>query len=152
MSFTLHHDAWSRLVLIDGDGRRHVGVEPVRVFPITDPEHWISICDAQGREIVCLERLDGLTAEVREVLEGELARREFIPEITRIVKVSGNDPSQWNVTTDRGEVVFFLKSDDDIRRVSKHRVLVIDAHGVRYSIRDTRALDATSRRLLERYL
>ena len=32
------------------------------------------------------------------------------------------------------------------------RALVIDAHGIRYLIPDTRTLDATSRRLLERYL
>ena len=48
--FELHHDAWGRLVLVDDEGHKYVGVEPVRAFPISDPDHFISLCDAESRE------------------------------------------------------------------------------------------------------
>jgi hypothetical protein len=152
-SFALQYDAWGRLVLIDPSGERHVGVEPVRSFPISDPQHWMSIVDAEGRELVSVERLDDLPIGTRKILADELSRREFVPVIERIERIStGSDSSTWEVQTDRGATQFFLKSEDDIRRLGPSRVLIIDDHGVRYSIPDTHALDAASRRLLERYL
>jgi hypothetical protein len=65
---------------------------------------------------------------------------------------TGTDPSEWHVTTDRGATRFLVKSEEDIRRLGTARVLIIDDHGVRYSIPDIAHLDAASRRLLERYL
>jgi hypothetical protein len=150
--FGLHYDAWGRLVLTEAGGRQHIGVEPIRPFPISDPAHGLSICDAEGREILWIDKLDGLPAMVRQVLEDDLAQREFVPVLRRIVKVSTvGEPSEWEVETDRGPTRFVLKSEDDVRTLHGHRALIIDAHGTRYLIADTRALDAASRRLLERY-
>ena len=39
--FSLHHNAAGRLVLTKG-GEVHAGVEPVRSFPISDPDRLIS--------------------------------------------------------------------------------------------------------------
>ena len=140
-------------MLIDATGRRHTGVEPVRSFPISDPQHWISIVDNEGRELVLIEDLAMLPPAVRTVLEEDLARREFVPNISRIIKVSTDaEPAEWTVETDRGPTRFLLNSGDDIRRLSPHSALVIDVHGTRYLIQDTRKLDALSRRFLERYL
>jgi hypothetical protein len=150
--FGLHYDAWGRLVLTEAGGRQHVGVEPIRAFPISDPAHGLSICNGEGQEILWIAKLDDLPAPVRQVLEDDLARREFVPVLRRIVKVSTTiEPSEWEVETDRGPTRFVLKSEDDVRTLRDHRVLIIDAHGTRYLIADTRALDAASRRLLERY-
>src|SRR5438477_2402252 len=87
-TFGLQPDAWGRLVLIDAEGQRYVGVEPVRCFPVSDPLHWIAIVDAEGRELVCVERLDDLPTGTRKVLEDELARREFVPVIEHVEEVS----------------------------------------------------------------
>jgi hypothetical protein len=150
--FTLHHGADRRLVLTEG-GREHVGVEPVRAFPISDPCHGIALCDADGRELAWIDDLDTLPVSVRTVLEEELARREFLPVIRRVLKVSApTEPSEWDVETDRGPTRFVLNSEADVRRLDERRALVVDAHGIRYLIADTDALDAVSRRLLERYL
>jgi uncharacterized protein YxjI len=141
------------LVLADADGQEHVDVEPARGFPISDPDNRISIRDAQGHEIRWVERLADLPAEVRSVLEADLRRREFIPVIKRIVHMTAfTEPSQWDVETDRGRTQFLLGDEDDIHRLEGHRAVIIDTHGVRYLIPDTRALDAHSRRILERYL
>ena len=54
--------------------------------------------------------------------------------------------------TDRGPTRFTLESEDDVRRLGAHRVLITDAKRLRYHVPDTRALDPASRRVLERYL
>ena len=149
---SLSVDAWGRLVVETSEGTRHVGVEPVHAFPISEPGRWIALCDAEGREIVCLESLDVLSPEARALVEGELARREFMPVIRKIVRISGDSvPSHWDVETDRGPTRFTLDSEDDVRRVGPHRVLITDARKLRYHVPDTRTLDPHSRRLLERF-
>ena len=140
-------------MLVDAAGVRHTGVEPVRAFPFSDPDHWISICSAEGRELAVVEDLSTLPSEVRKVLCDDLARREFVPVIEKIISVSTDaDPSQWEVETNRGRTSFLFNSEDDIRRLGPWTALVIDARGLRYLIWDVRKLDSVSRRILERYL
>jgi hypothetical protein len=152
-SFALSHDAWGRLVLTHSDGREHVGVELVRAFPLSDPRHGIAICDAKGRELLWLADLSSLPAPLARQIEEELAKREFVPVIRRILRVSAPvEPSEWEVETDRGRTAFVLNSEDDVHELDETRALIADAHGIRYLIPDIRQLDAESRRLLERYL
>jgi hypothetical protein len=151
--FGLHHDSWGRLVLIDSQGREYVGVEPHRAFPITEPGRGVSICDAEGREILWIEHLEEVPAPVRGILEDELARRHFLPVVERVLRIEGNnEPTEWQVQTDRGRTTFTLKSEEDVRRVAGYRLLIVDAYGVRYLVPDMRALDRTSRDLLGRYV
>jgi hypothetical protein len=151
--FGLEHDAWGRLLLIDADGRQHTGVELVRAFPLSDPRRGISICDLKGRELVWIGDLDALPPLLIRQIEEELAKREFVPIIRRILKVSAPvEPSEWEVETDRGRTTFVLNSEDDVHELDEHRALLTDANSIRYLIPDLRQLDAHSRRLLERYL
>ncbi len=151
--FGLGRDAWGRLFLIDAEGRRHVGVEPVPAFPISDPGRWVCLVDAEGHELACVEDPASLPVAVREVLEDELAQRDFVPVIRQIVAVSSDAaPADWDVVTDRGPTRFRLESDDEVRRLGPNRALITDARGLRYLVPDTRALDTNSRRTLGRYL
>lgn len=151
--FGLRRDAWGQLVLIDADGRQHTGVEVIRAFPLSDPPYGIAICDARGRELVWLDHLDALPAPLALQIEEELAKREFVPIVHRILKVSAPvEPSEWEVETDRGRTSFVLNSEDDVHELEERRALITDAHGIRYLIPAIEQLDATSRRLLERYL
>ncbi len=152
-SFNLSRDAWGRLVLVDEQGERHVGVEPVRAFPLSDPTHWISLCDGHGRELVQVASLDDLEPALRQLIDEELQTREFVPTILKIVKVHGEiSPADWDVETDRGKTRFTLDNEDDVRRLDPQRVLITDAQKLRYYIPNIRALDHTSRRILDRYL
>jgi len=152
--FHLHRDPWGQLVLTDADGKQRVGVEPARAFPISAPDRFISICDAEGHEVVCVENPSDLPAEVRTVLNEELARREFVPVVQRIIRVlADTDPSEWQILTDRGPTTFLMNdSDDDVRRLGPFRAILVDTQGIHYLIPDTRKLDAGSRRILDRYL
>jgi hypothetical protein len=150
---SLSVDVWGRLVLVDPDGQRFIGVEPVRAFPISEPGRWVSLCDAEGREVFFVDDLAGLAEPARKVLELELAAREFVPEIRRIIRSSGGVfPLHWDVETDRGATRLELDTEDDFRRIGPHRILITDARKSRFLVRDARKLDAHSRRILERHI
>jgi hypothetical protein len=140
------------LVLVDAAGQCHAGVVPIRAFPISDVNHWISLCDADGHEVVCIENLADLSPELREILTEELSRREFVPVIARILSATTEEPSQWEVETDRGPSTFQINSEDDVRRLEPHQASILDSHAVRYLIPDIRRLDAASRRILDHFL
>jgi hypothetical protein len=151
--FELHHNPLGRLVLTDGNGRQHEDVEPIRAFPISEPEQGISICDRDGHELYWIDRLSDLPAPIRTLLQAELSQREFIPVVRRIVRMAAfSEPSEWVVETDRGPTQFLLGNEEDIHRIDAKRAMIVDTNGVRYLIADVAALDAHSRRILERYL
>jgi hypothetical protein len=153
-NFTLDRDAWGQLAMTSADGRRLSGVEVVRAFPISAPGALVSICDAEGHEILCLDDLSALPPRLQEAIEVELSDREFMPTVVRIESVLADaDPSQWCIVTNRGPTTFLMEdSDNDVRRLGPNRILLVDVHGIRYLIPDTRRLDSTSRRILDRYL
>ncbi len=149
----LHHDAFGQLVVTLANGQSHSGVVPVRAFPFSAPDQWISLCDESGHEVICLTEVAELDRETRDQLAAELARREFIPRILRVLRVvEGGVASQWFVKTDRGETNFELPSGDNIRAMGNDGALLIDSHGIRYLITSVPQLDAHSRRFLRQYL
>ena len=149
----LSRDQWGELVLVTSDGIRHEGVRPLRLFPFSERNGWVSLASAKGVEIALIERLTDLTPATRNLLEEELSQREFVPVISRIVSVSANlEPCEWFVETDRGEISFVLKSEEDMRRLGPDKALIQDAVGVRYLVPAISALDANSRRILEWYV
>ena len=153
VNYQLLHDPFGRLVLIDAAGERHEGVVPVRAFPISDPDVGIALVDAHGHELAWIDRIEQLPPELAELVSGELGSREFMPVISRIASVSSYaTPSTWRVVTDHGETDLVLKGEEDIRRLTPPALLIADTHGINYLIRDRGALDAPSRKILDRFL
>lgn len=152
-AFQLERHPSGQLLLVAGNGEQHLGVVPVRAFPVAAPDEGISLISSEGHELVWLERLSELPLPQRSLLEEELALRDFVPEITRLISVSSfGTPSTWVVETDRGGTSFVLKGEEDIRRLSRQSLLIAAGHGVHFSVKDMGALDRPSRRLLERFL
>lgn len=153
LPFQLSRDPYGRLVLTAENGERHEGVTPVRAFPIGAPDEGLSLVNYEGHEVGWAERLTDLPDAVRALVEADLAAREFVPEIERIAEVSSFAcPSTWRVATDRGAADLILKGEEDIRRLSPTRLLIADAHGIQYLVRDLTRLDAHSKKLLDRFL
>ena len=149
----LQRNTQGRPVLTTADGMQHEAVVPVRAYPISAPDHLISLMGADGHELAWLDALDQLDAPTRELVEEELRRREFMPEIKRLHGVSSfATPSTWDIETDRGRAQLQLKGEEDIRRMGGGVMLIADAHGVQFMIRDVSALDRHSRKLLDRFL
>jgi hypothetical protein len=151
--YQLRRNASGRLEFIGPDGETHAGAVPVRAFPITAPDDGIALTDPYGHELAWIDRLTALPHELRALVEEELAGREFMPEITRIIGVASfATPSTWQVETDRGATSFVLKGEEDIRRLTSPALLIADSHGIHFLIRDRYALDQQSRRILDRFL
>lgn len=152
--FNVERNAFGKLVFTAaGESQSHVGIVPVRAFPIAAPDSGIAIVSAEGSELAWIEQLSDLPDSVRILLEQELASREFLPHILQIVRVSAfATPSTWQVDTDRGETSFVLKGEEDIRRVGPEGLIIADSHGVQYLVRDIQTLSQASRKLLDRFL
>lgn len=150
----LSRDAHGRLTLTLPGGEEHVGVQPVRAFPVGAPEGGLSLVGADGHELLWVEHFLDLPGAMRPLVSEELAVREFCPAILRITAVSSfATPSTWTVETDRGTTAFTLKAEEDIRRLEgRTRLLIASGEGVQYRIANTAELDRDSQRLLERFL
>ncbi|WMW79175.1 DUF1854 domain-containing protein [Undibacterium cyanobacteriorum] len=152
-AFELQRDQFRKLVLTDADGNHHYDVSPVRAFPIQAPTQGISLVLENGQEVAWIDDLADLKEEIRQLIEGELEGREFMPEILRIVSVTSfATPCTWQVETDRGNTQFVLKGDEDIRRIGKDSLLISDNHGIHFLIRDMFGIDKHSRKILDRFL
>jgi hypothetical protein len=151
--FKLGRNAAGRLVFTGAQGDVHEAVVPVRAFPISAPDAGVSLLGEDGHELCWIARLGEVPETERTLIEAELARREFMPEITRINHVTSfATPSKWQVTTNRGDTELLLKAEDHIRRLTLTTLLVTDGHGVSYLIRNVDTMDHHSRKLLDRFL
>lgn len=152
-NFQLHRNPFGRLVFTGPDGRQHEDVVPARAFPVTAPRDGVALLGDDGHELAWIPRLDVLPAATLQLVEEELAAGEFMPEILRVRSVSGYaTPCTWQVGTDRGETSLVLKAEEDIRRLTAPALLIIDNRGIQFLIRDPATLDATSRKILDRFL
>ena len=153
MDIRLHRNAFGRLVFTDAAGVEHVGVTPVRAFPLAAPDEGLSLVGPDGHELAWLDRMEALPAAARALVEEELAAREFLPRVERLLSVSSvATPSTWHVCTDRGETRFVLKAEEDIRRLQGTALLVTSSDGLQFLVPDRFGLDRHSRRLLEKFL
>lgn len=152
-AFDLQRDAFGLWTLVLADGTRHSPVTAIRAYPITDPDGGVALMDAEGHELLWIDQLAQLAPAVRSQVMQALTEREFLPVIERLEGVSSfATPSTWSVVTNRGATQFLLKGEEDIRRLTGTVLLINDADGVQYMIRDLAAMDKHSRKLLDRFL
>lgn len=152
--FALKRDPFGRLVLTLPDGSQHEGVVPVRAFPIQAPDHGISLVSTDGAELAWVDALGALEEPQQTLVREALAAREFMPVLQAIRAVTSfSTPCTWTVDTDRGPTQFVLRGDEDIRRIGRdHALLIADNHGIQYLVPDQFALDAHSRKILDRFM
>lgn len=152
LAFTLARSANRKLTLTGADGRAHPDALPVRLFPLTDPAHWVAIVDPEGRELACIEDPAALPAGEREILLEALAYREFVPVLRAIHTIRrAAHGYEWDVTTDLGRVHFTVENDESIQLLGGGSIVIMDHRNTRYLIPDPTALDPRSRQKLERY-
>jgi Domain of unknown function (DUF1854) len=152
-NFQLRRDSYGQLVLTAQNGETHEGIVPVRAFPIAAPSEGIALINAEGHEVGWVDCIADLPPASGQLIEEELASREFVPEIEKILDVSSFAcPSTWQVVTNRGDATLLLKGEEDIRRLSQTQMMISDTHGIQFLIRDIGTLDRSSRKLLDRFL
>ncbi len=150
--FSLYNDAkgvWH----LTHQGSDYVGVIAVRAFPIHAPNEGVSILSQEGKELLWIDHLDSLPSELREVVETCIQNREFMPEILKLDSVNSFvTPCRWRIQTHKGATELLLKGEEDIRRLNSNTLIVSDAYGVQYLIKNLAGMDRHSRKLLDRFL
>ena len=113
----------------------------------------VALVSGSGWELFWIENLDALPAGIASLIEEDLALRDFMPRILRLVAVSTFAHAKQLAGRDRpwGDLVR-AQGGEDIRRVDASRLVITDRHGIQYQIEDQQALDAISRKLLDRFL
>ncbi len=148
----LMRDSLGRLIFVDAKANTHIGVHPVRAFPITAPSAGIGIMDSSGKELCWYPDVAAIPELELALIEEELAAREFMPVIEKITKVSTfATPSIWDIETDRGPTRIRLKGEEDIRRIAGNTLLIADSNGLQFLIKDSTQLDKVSKKLLDRF-
>lgn len=135
-------------------------IVPVRAFPISAPEEFISIREpdtqlkGRGSEIGMIRRLSDFPTDISDMISEELSRRYFTPSIQKIHSFSEKfGYCYWDVTTGAGRLEFIMNNPaSNIRTLEDGRVFMYDIDGNCFTIEDPKALDKHSYRKIEVYL
>ena len=126
-------------------------LEPRRLFPFTNHTMYISLLDANEKEIAFVRDLEELDADSRRAIEECFEEYYMIPKITRIISCEEKYGTlKWVVDTDRGRIQFDITNR--LRNIktlpATKRVIVRDSSDNRYEIPDYTKMDAHSTRIL----
>ena len=125
-----------------------------RAFPFVLKDKYVSVLDTDRSEIGLIEDINIFPREQAELLNAELERVYYCPEILKITSVKERPShSYFSVVCTDGEKEIPLRDVyRSIIKISDDRLIIIDADGNRYSISSLKALDKNSRRKLELYI
>jgi hypothetical protein len=127
-----------------------VDVRLRRAFPWSAPDRYVSVRDAEGKELLLIDSLEPLDVGRRTVIERALGDASFVPRITSVEDVDVRfGYQQWKVTTDRGPAEFRVQEREDIRFMPDGRFRIKDADGTVYELIKLDELDESSRRAVE---
>ena len=149
-SIKIYRNELDDLVVELSDSSKHAKVRAMRAFPLSNPNDFIILRDKEDNEIGLLENINELNSKYKKVLEEELQKSYFIPQITKIKNLEEKfGISEWEVETNKGAHTFNVRNREEVRLFSSGRVLIKDADGNRYEILDYRRLDPKSIVFLE---
>ena len=121
-----------------------------RVFPLSNPNEFLSIQDGAGKELGILRTVEGLEPGTRQIFSEELDRRYFTPKIEGIEYLK-MEAGMWHfkVRTQRGPTEFFVRNwRDSAFEIAPNRWQIHSVDGGRFDIPNLEALDAQSRKLM----
>lgn len=125
-----------------------------RAFPFDQPYSYISVLDADSKELGIIAEIDSLDADSAALLRAELERKYYTPVIRQILSLKDKFGfSYWKVLTDEGELSFTLRDTyQSLLKVGGTRIFVNDIDGNRYEIPDIEKLDRKSYHKIELFL
>ena len=126
------------------------GLEPRRLFPVSNPDSYITLLDREGRERAVIRSYADLDVASAALVKQSLEDYYLVPKILRIIsKAEKYGTLRWTVETDRGIVSFDIRNrNHDIHVMRSGFVRVRDANDNRYVIEDCNKLDRHSYALL----
>lgn len=150
-TFTVAKDEQNRLILKRPGQADVVDVQVRRAFPWSNPQAHISICAADGKEVLMVDNLNEIAQPTRELIAQSLENGSFIPRILQVREVVVRFGFQrWRVRTNRGDTEFRVQEREDIRFLPDGRFSIRDADGNVYELPRIDELDESTRRAIER--
>ncbi|HOD92319.1 MAG TPA: DUF1854 domain-containing protein [Clostridia bacterium] len=129
------------------NGQKFENVEPRRLFPISGLRKYITLLDAEEKEVAIIRKLDSLMEDSKKAVEDCLNEYYLVPKIIKVYEVkeiSGN--INMHVLTNKGERKFEIwHRYNDIKIIHGTRMLFRDIADNRYEIEDIDKLDKSSR-------
>ena len=151
--FRTHPQDTTVRATLEGD-RSWREVRVARAFPLSDPERYLGLRDGNDKDIGILETLHGLDGESRAIIEEELARRYFTPQVTQVISVSeAFGVVTWEVETSKGPRRFLVRNlRDSSYSLGGSRIMMTDVDGNRYEFPDARTLGPKALTVLAKIL
>ena len=129
------------------NGQKFENVEPRRLFPISGLRKYITLLDAEEKEVAIIRKLDSLMEDSKKAVEDCLNEYYLVPKIIKVYEVkeiSGN--INMHVLTNKGERKFEIwHRYNDIKIIHGTRMLFRDIADNRYEIENIYKLDKSSR-------
>ncbi len=137
-------------------GKEYARVGVYLTFPLTEPEEYISIreADEKAKEIGLIQKLSQLDQEQQEMIREQIRLRYFMPVIQKVLDVKDEyGYAYWNVVTGFGACRFTTRmSGDAVVVLGESRLLVTDIDGNRYEIPDFEKLSVSERKKLDLFM
>ena len=112
------------------DGSLLSPLEPRRLFPLSNPNCYISLLEDGKKEVAIIRDLSALDRASAKAISDCLAEYYLIPKILRVLSVKDQYGTLvWETETDRGPVTFRIKDrHNDIKLLpGTNRLLVRDS-------------------------
>ena len=131
-------------------------IQVVRMFPFTDPTHYISIrtSDENSKEIGIIRDMKDVSKETAKMLNEQMNLRYFTPIITKIINIKDEyGYAYFDVVTDRGACRFTINiGGSAVVHLSDTRILISDIDENRFEIPDVLKLSIGERKKLDLFL
>lgn len=144
-----------RLMFLPLESEEWIPVSPASSFPLSDPEHFISLLNHEQKEVAFLECMEGLPVDSLAALKKAMHTQYITPRITAIhsivdmAKRERVDITEWRVETNRGPVTFRVRRfNDSVKQPKPGFITIMDIEGTRYDVHNFKEMDEISKKWL----
>ena len=129
-----------------------------RALPVGQPDKYISVADAENKEIGILRELAALRDAQLNIVSQELDKRYYCPVIRSVDSVKDKMGYVYIELTIEGEGRTYPRTcavkdiNKNIRMLDDDRLLIFDVDGNRFIVQSLNALGKKSLKMLEPYL
>lgn len=126
----------------------------VRIFPLNLKNEFLSVQDDDGNELGIIKSLDDFSYEQKCMINEELDRRYFAPEITKVIDVKEEFGNMfWTCETSSGKRSFTVRDlANNLIHSSNGGIILVDTDGNRYTAKNPTALGGKAMKHLDIWL
>lgn len=139
-----------RVCMTLSEDRSWVNIKVSLALPFTNPSQYIGLRDSADKQIGMIKNIADLDTESREVLQWEIVRRYFTPQVIGVRTAKEQYGTiTWVVDTNHGERRFLVRNIRDNSQVmGANRVILTDTEGNRYEFPSVSDLGSAAQTIL----